>query len=68
VVVFAQPEVKVASRIESLNGLAQIAFEAAKELIHLRQLFARVGEEVFDIELGMGLPHVHSQGSAVLAP
>ncbi|MNY49236.1 hypothetical protein D3C86_1846370 [compost metagenome] len=63
----AQPEGEVAVRVQPQDGLAEPAFELAEELIDLGQLFAGVGEEVVDVELGMVLAHVDGQRRAVLA-
>ena len=54
-VVFAQPEVEVAPRIEPRYRLAQKAFEATEKLVDLRELLAGVGEEVVDVQLGVAL-------------
>ncbi|MNW06392.1 hypothetical protein D3C71_2027890 [compost metagenome] len=62
-----QPEAEIAVRVQSQDGLAQLAFELSEELVNLGQLFTGIGVEVFDVELGMALAHIDGQRCAVLA-
>jgi hypothetical protein len=57
--------IEIAIRIQSQYRLAQKSFELPKILIDFRELFSRVGEKIFDVELRMALAHMHCEGRAI---
>ena len=53
-----QPVVEVLMRVQHLDRLPEEPFQIPEKLIHLRELFTGIGEEVFDIELRVVDAHI----------
>ena len=45
-------------RVQHLDRLPEEPFQIPEKLIHLRELFTGIGEEVFDIELRVVDAHI----------
>src|SRR5262249_24952660 len=67
IIVLFEPEVEISVWIELPNRLAEKPFEPVQIFVDFRQLLARIGEEVLDVEIRVMLPHIDSEGRAVAA-